>query len=207
LNDSDPIPVKPLEQGSALEHVRIEEVEYMITPEELAEAACDDQVWKQIECRAATECRATCFRAAIDILNGEIAKFPPRGPEGVETKLRNVLGGIDSNGSCLLCNATTFTRFIGYDEYFDRSRHRKRDCVFAVDRYADTRTRCTIRSGLDRNIASPKRLEFSFKILAILALFLCPPAIAQAQNGWQFDSLHANADKPLPALDSKQGAS
>jgi hypothetical protein len=81
LNDSDPIPVKPLEQGSAIKHVRIEEVEYMITPQELAEAACDDHVWKQIECRAATECRATCFRAAIDILNGEIAKFPPRGPE------------------------------------------------------------------------------------------------------------------------------
>jgi len=86
LNDSDPIPVKPLEQGSALEHVRIEEVEYMITPEELADAACDDQVWKQIECRA------TCFRAAIDILNGEIAKFPPRGPEARGDQIEKRLG-------------------------------------------------------------------------------------------------------------------
>jgi hypothetical protein len=90
LNDSQPIPVKPLKQGSALNQVRIEEVEYMLTPEELAEAACDDQAWKQIERRAAEECGATCFRDAIDILDGEIAELPPRGPEapGDQTEKR-----------------------------------------------------------------------------------------------------------------------
>jgi hypothetical protein len=36
-------------------------------------------------------------------------------------------------------------------------------------------------------------LGISFKILAISALFLCPPVIAQEQNGWQFDSLRANS--------------
>src|ERR1700694_5881038 len=61
-----------------------------------------------------------------------------------------------------------------------------------------TRTRCTTRSGIDRNIASQKRLEISFNILAILALFLCPPAIAQEQNGWQFDSLRANPNISVP---------
>jgi hypothetical protein len=53
-----PIPVKTLEQRSALNHVRIGEVGYMLTPEELAEAACDDQAWKQIGRRAAGECGA-----------------------------------------------------------------------------------------------------------------------------------------------------
>jgi hypothetical protein len=47
----------------------------MVTPEELAKAACDDQAWKHIEIRAAAECRATCFQAAINILNDEIAKL------------------------------------------------------------------------------------------------------------------------------------
>jgi hypothetical protein len=49
----------------------------MITPEELADAACNDQAWKQIERRASEECGARCFREAIDILDGEIAKVPP----------------------------------------------------------------------------------------------------------------------------------
>jgi hypothetical protein len=60
----------------------------MITPEELADAACNDQAWKQIERRAADECGATCFRDAIDILDGEITKLPPRELEasGDQTK-------------------------------------------------------------------------------------------------------------------------
>jgi hypothetical protein len=53
----------------------------MITAEELADAACSDQAWKQIERRAAGECGATCFQDAIDILDSEIAKLPPRGLE------------------------------------------------------------------------------------------------------------------------------
>ena len=61
--------------------MRIEEGEYMITAEELADAACNDQAWKQIERRAAGECGATCFQDAIDILDSEIAKLPPRGLE------------------------------------------------------------------------------------------------------------------------------
>jgi hypothetical protein len=55
----------------------------MITPEELADAACDDQAWKKIERRAAEECGASCFRNAIDILDGQIAKPPSRNPETV----------------------------------------------------------------------------------------------------------------------------
>jgi hypothetical protein len=61
-----------------------------------------------------------------------------------------------------------------------------------------THTRCTIRSGLDRIIASPKRLEISSNILAISALFLCPPSIAQEQNRWQFDSLAGNPNISMP---------
>jgi hypothetical protein len=53
----------------------------MITAEELADAACNDQAWKQIERRAAGECGATCFQDAIDILDSEIAKLPPHGLE------------------------------------------------------------------------------------------------------------------------------
>ena len=51
----------------------------MLTPEELAEAACDDQAWKQIERRAAGECGY-----------GEIAKLPPSGPKaaGDQTEKR-----------------------------------------------------------------------------------------------------------------------
>ena len=62
----------------------------MITPEELADAACNDQAWKQIERRTAEECGATCFRDAIGILDGEIAKLPPRGLEafGDQTEKR-----------------------------------------------------------------------------------------------------------------------
>jgi hypothetical protein len=62
----------------------------MLTPEELAEAACEDQAWKQIERRAAGECGTTCFRDAIDILDGEIAKLPPSGPKaaGDQTEKR-----------------------------------------------------------------------------------------------------------------------
>jgi uncharacterized protein (TIGR02246 family) len=41
-------------------------------------------------------------------------------------------------------------------------------------------------------------LEISLKILAITALFLCRPAIAQEQNGWQFDSLRANSNVSKP---------
>jgi ketosteroid isomerase-like protein len=52
---------------------------------------------------------------------------------------------------------------------------------------------CTA-SGPDRIIASPKRLHISLKILAISALFLCRPAIAQGLNGWEFDSLRANSN-------------
>jgi uncharacterized protein (TIGR02246 family) len=59
-------------------------------------------------------------------------------------------------------------------------------------------TRICISSGLDRIIASPKRLEISLKILVIAALFLCRPAIAQEQNGWQFDSLRANSNVSKP---------
>jgi uncharacterized protein (TIGR02246 family) len=59
-------------------------------------------------------------------------------------------------------------------------------------------TRICISSGLDRIIVSPKRLEISLKILVIAALFLCRPAIAQEQNGWQFDSLRANSNVSKP---------
>jgi hypothetical protein len=75
----------------------------MITPEELADAACDDQAWKQIERRAAEECGATCFRDAVGILDGEIAKLLHAVWKRLVTKLRSVLGGIDLNDSCLFC--------------------------------------------------------------------------------------------------------
>jgi hypothetical protein len=52
--------------------------------------------------------------------------------------------------------------------------------------------------GLDRIIGSGKRSEISLKILAIAVVFLCRPAIAQEQNGWQFDSLHANSNISEP---------
>jgi len=39
----------------------------------------------------------------------------------------------------------------------------------------------------------PKRLEAFFRVLAIAALSLCHPVMAEEQSGWQFDSLHANS--------------
>jgi uncharacterized protein (TIGR02246 family) len=39
----------------------------------------------------------------------------------------------------------------------------------------------------------PKRLGRLIKILAISALSLCLPAMAQDQNGWQFDSLRVDS--------------
>jgi hypothetical protein len=64
----------------------------MVTPEELAEAACDDQAWKQIQSRAAAECRATCFRAAIKILTGQISRLPPNGLESARDQVEKQLG-------------------------------------------------------------------------------------------------------------------
>ena len=64
----------------------------MVTPEELAEAACNDQAWKQIEIRAATECRATCFRAAIKILNSQISRLPLTGLESAREQIEKRLG-------------------------------------------------------------------------------------------------------------------
>jgi uncharacterized protein (TIGR02246 family) len=48
----------------------------------------------------------------------------------------------------------------------------------------------------------PIGLERLIKILAILALFLCLPAMAQEQNGWQFDSLRA--DSTVSKTDAQQ---
>jgi hypothetical protein len=64
----------------------------MVTPEELAEAACDDQAWKQIQIRAAAGCRATCFRAAIKILTSQISKLPPNGLESARDQVEKHLG-------------------------------------------------------------------------------------------------------------------
>jgi hypothetical protein len=64
----------------------------MVTPEELAESACDDQAWKQIQCRVAAECRATCFRAAIKILNSKISTLPPNGMESARDQVEKRLG-------------------------------------------------------------------------------------------------------------------
>ena len=64
----------------------------MVTPEELAEAACDDQAWKQIQSRAAAECRATCFRAAIKILTSQISALPPNGLESAKDQIEKRLG-------------------------------------------------------------------------------------------------------------------
>jgi hypothetical protein len=38
-----------------------------------------------------------------------------------------------------------------------------------------------------------QRVEIYFKVVAISVFFFNLPLIAQEQNGWQFDSLHANA--------------
>ena len=64
----------------------------MVTPEELAEAACDDQAWKQIENRAAAECRATCFRAAIRILSGQISTLPQNDLESAREQIEKRVG-------------------------------------------------------------------------------------------------------------------
>jgi hypothetical protein len=64
----------------------------MVTPEELAEAACDDQAWKRIQSRAGAECRATCFRAAIKILTSQISKLPPNGLESAIDQVEKHLG-------------------------------------------------------------------------------------------------------------------
>jgi hypothetical protein len=64
----------------------------MVTPEELAKAACDDQEWKQIEMRAASECPATYFRAAIHILNSEIAMLLPKALDGSREQIQKRLG-------------------------------------------------------------------------------------------------------------------
>ena len=87
----------------------------MISPKELADAACDDQAWKQIEHSAAEECGATCFRDAIGILDGEIAKLSPRVLEAFadqtekrfgRDRLRRLLPSVQRD-------ATIFTTFIG----------------------------------------------------------------------------------------------
>jgi hypothetical protein len=64
----------------------------MVTPEELAEAACDDQVWKQIQARAAAECRASCFRAAIKILSSQISRLPPNDLKSARDQVEKRLG-------------------------------------------------------------------------------------------------------------------
>jgi hypothetical protein len=64
----------------------------MVTPEELAEAACNDQAWKRIQNRAGAECRATCFNAAIKILTSQISKLPPNGLESARDQVEKHLG-------------------------------------------------------------------------------------------------------------------
>ena len=87
-----------------------------LTPEKLARAACDDQEWKQIEMRAASECPATYFRAAINILNGEIAMLLPRTPDGDREQIQKGLGAGQTSTTPAVCNATTFKTFIAWDE-------------------------------------------------------------------------------------------
>jgi hypothetical protein len=64
----------------------------MVTPEELAEAACNDQAWRQIQSRAATECHAGCFRAAIKILNRQISRLPLNTLESAREQIEKRLG-------------------------------------------------------------------------------------------------------------------
>ena len=87
----------------------------MISPKELADAACDDQAWKQIEHRAAEECGATCFRDAIGILDGEIAKLSPRGLEAFADQTEKHLGRdrLRRLLPFVQRDATIFTTFIG----------------------------------------------------------------------------------------------
>ena len=95
----------------------------MVTPEELAEAACNDQAWKQIQSRAATECRATCFRAAIKILNRQISRLSPNSLESAREQIEKRLGR-DRLGR--LAPLLPLTTFIGYDE-LGGTRQRMRD--------------------------------------------------------------------------------
>jgi hypothetical protein len=64
----------------------------MITPEELADAACNDKAWKQIERRAAEECGATCFQDAIGILDSEIGQLHPRELEALGDQTEKSFG-------------------------------------------------------------------------------------------------------------------
>jgi hypothetical protein len=88
----------------------------MVTPEELAEAACDDQAWKRIQSRAGAECRAKCFRAAIKILTSQISRLPPNGLESARDQVEKHLGQDRLTGSCPSYSATTLTTFIGCNE-------------------------------------------------------------------------------------------
>ena len=56
--------------------------------------------------------------------------------------------------------------------------------------------------GLNIRALLPISLDRLIKILAILALSLCLPAMAQDQNGWQFDSLRA--DSTVSKTDAQQ---
>ena len=87
----------------------------MITPGELADAACNDQAWKQIERRAAEECGATCFEDAIDILDGEMAKLFPRGLEAFGEQTEKRFGGdrLKRLLPFVQRDATIFTTLIG----------------------------------------------------------------------------------------------
>jgi hypothetical protein len=87
----------------------------MITPGELADAACNDQAWKQIERRAASECGATCFQDAIDILDGEIARIPPRGLEAFGDQAEKRFGRDRLKGLLpfVQCDALIFMTFNG----------------------------------------------------------------------------------------------
>jgi len=88
----------------------------MVTPEELAEAACDDQAWKRIQSRAGAECLATCFRAAIKILTSQISRLSPNGLQPARDQVEKHLGLDRLTGSCSSYSATTLTTFIGCNE-------------------------------------------------------------------------------------------
>jgi uncharacterized protein (TIGR02246 family) len=55
-----------------------------------------------------------------------------------------------------------------------------------------------IRIDLHRKIPALKRFGNFIEILAIAALAFCLTAVAQEQNGWQFDSLPANSSVSKP---------
>jgi hypothetical protein len=50
------------------------------------------KAWKQIHSRAATECHATCFRAAIKILYSQIFRLPLNGLESARDQIEKRLG-------------------------------------------------------------------------------------------------------------------